>query len=115
MTQLLPSHDHLDDCMRKRLDREAGDLNLHKKKLTEVLCNRARKRPYKVTYKFDSRECPAAPNALKKALRDWVNEQPGYRARLDLTQPYWLIVKVLGEKKSRRWPFFLRWIPGLGG
>ncbi len=121
MTQPLPSHDHLDDCARRsgklRRASEAGDLNLYIRQLTELICEKAAKRPYKVLYYFDHPDCPYATEALRVQLRDWVNQQPGYKARLDWTAPRWLSVKVLAEKKTskRRWPFFLRWIPGLGG
>lgn len=122
MSEPMPPHDHLDKLATRAAKVQAaceeGEFNLHKRELIEDICRSAKQRPYTVIYRFVLHGHSRPSSAVRKRLRDWVNEQPGYRARLDWEAPRWLRVKVLGEnakKRTWRWPVYLRWIPGLGG
>ena len=111
----IPKHTELDELAQGHAQQQrTEEFEPHRNNLIRLIREQATKRPYKVTYRFggDYSGLAFASKATKRQLRDWVNEQPGYRARLQWDYPYGLVVKVLKDKK-RQWPFFLKWIPGL--
>ena len=108
----LPGPDELAELRDGQDEATQQSVRLHQQKVEAAIRKAAADHQYWFWYHFDERYQTTANN-IKFQVRDWVRGQDGYSARVNGYGA--LVVKIPKPKKSRQWPFFLRWIPGLGG
>ena len=101
---------------RKRQIRDAAGLERCKNKIIAAIRDSVENRNYRLEHDVYGDDDYASDKILQQ-LCDWINEQPGYRAkwynRLGVF-PH-IVVKIPRKNQPRtRWPWLLRWIPGLG-
>ncbi len=96
--------------------KDARDFKRQKESLEGEIYNAIRNQQYKLGYELTGED---VSQTVKQQLCDWVNEQPGYRARWECYCHAFdeLVIKIPREhpKGPRRWPFWISWIPGLRG
>ncbi len=117
MTQdSLPTVDEVqvlaDQGRRKQQEQDASKTAAHRENITETIRKAAGQQKYRVVYSLPH----GIADEVINQLCDWVKEHPGYRARWRYNNEDYrpeMVIKI--PRKPRRWLFFLRWIPGLGG
>ena len=105
---MLPNADAIKQSSEEGRAEDTALLEKYKLLLSAEILNKVKRQIYKFEYYTSE-----APTDVVRRLRDWVNEYPGYRAHLDMYDD--LIIKIPKDnQKPWKWPFYLRWIPGLG-
>jgi len=117
MNDSLPNVDEVqeisDTGLQQQQKSDAEIISRHKREIGLAIRRSIGELKYNFYYHFDDDMDDRILNRLCK----WIKEQPGYRAKKswsDYDYHSLIIIKIPRKRSSGRWPFFLRWIPGLG-
>ena len=113
----LPNFDEVQEItdigLQQQQRSDAEDMSRYQREIGSAI----RRSIKELEYNFDYHCNNVVDDRILNQLCKWIKQQPGYRARKSWTIYDYhslIIIKIPRKRSSGRWPFYLRWIPGLG-